>query len=55
MIYLPSLSQSIIAAPSFSIRRPILDFPEPVPPVKPIIYGRFNSGAFYNYLSIINK
>jgi hypothetical protein len=44
----PSLSQSIIAAPSFSIRRAILDFPEPIPPVRPIIYGRFASAGFYN-------
>ena len=46
--YSPSLSQSIIPAPSFSIRRAILDFPEPIPPVRPIIYGRFGSADFYD-------
>jgi hypothetical protein len=48
MKYAPNLSQSTIAAPSFSIRRAILDFPEPIPPVRPIIYGRFDSTDFYN-------
>ncbi|CAF4769541.1 unnamed protein product, partial [Rotaria magnacalcarata] len=34
---MPNLSQSIMEAPSFCNRRPILDFPEPIPPVRPMI------------------
>ena len=44
----PNLSQSTTAAPSFSMRRAMLDFPEPMPPVSPIMYGRFGWLAFYN-------
>ena len=36
---LPSLSQSTIAAPNFSILLQMDDFPLAIPPVRPITYG----------------